>query len=109
MLVKSVFKKIALGMIVTGPLSQFCPAQTSSTSQGKENQKQTQTTKKDKKRTTKAKKDKSSKEPMSEQPPVPLHSNPGQPETPAIPPRTPGQQPAPGSPDPTAPTTAPQR
>jgi len=59
--------------------------------------------KKDKKSKQKAKKDDSSRHPMDERAPIP--NQPGRMDNPTIPQRTPGQQPAPGSPDPTSPTT----
>jgi hypothetical protein len=64
--------------------------------------------KKDKKSKQKAKKDNSSGHPMDERPPI-GPNQPGRMDNPTIPQRTPpGQQPAPGSPDPTSPTTTPR-
>lgn len=66
----------------------------------------TKNKKKDKKSNRKAKKDDHSRRPMDERAPIP--NQPGRMDNPTIPQRTPGQQPAPGSPDPTSPTTAPR-
>lgn len=63
--------------------------------------------KKDKKSKQKAKKDDSSGHPMDERPPIGPRQ-PGRMDNPTIPQRTPGQQPAPGTSDPTSPTTAPR-
>jgi hypothetical protein len=63
--------------------------------------------KKDKKSKQKAKKDDSSGHPMDERPPIGTRQ-PGRMDNPTIPQRTPGQQPAPGTSDPTSPTTAPR-
>jgi len=63
--------------------------------------------KKDKKSNRQAKKEDRSDHPMNERPPIGPHQ-PGRMDNPTIPQRTPGQQPAPGTSNPTSPTTAPR-
>ena len=90
--------------------STFAQDANTNTSQSDTNQQQQNTKtkkKKDKKSSRKAKKDNGSGHPMDERPPI-GPNQPGRMDSPSIPQRTPGQQPAPGSPDPTSPTTAPR-
>lgn len=68
------------------------------------NDQQDSSAKKSKKSNRNAKKDNKSRQPMDEKTPL-GPAQPGRMDTPTMPQRTPGQQPAPGSPDPTAPTT----
>jgi hypothetical protein len=99
---------LAVGCLAFSTLTFAQDKANSNTSQSDTSQQQnTKAKKKDKKSNRKEKKDDRSDHPMDERPPIGPRQ-PGRMDNPTIPQRTPGQQPAPGTSDPTSPTTAPR-
>jgi hypothetical protein len=76
---------------------------TGNSSQSEKGQQQDSKGKTRNKKDKKSKKGDNSRRPMDERAPIP--TQPGRMDNPTLPQRTPGQQPTPGSPDPTSPTT----